>query len=119
MQTRALPFAALTIATILAAGNFAQADDTAKKQDATSTDSSKDDKSIRDAAQKVNLSQQISSLDFHGSVSVGYESTFGKGCHQSGMYSEFAIGKDFQLSKDVTMSVFVAAGHYPNSFLFR
>jgi len=132
MQTRASFSIIASIATagLLLAGNLAVADDgsqqTATKQQAATTTQNapatptdKDAKAVSDSAGKVNLSTPATGLQFHGSVMVGYETTIGSHCHQGGMFSEVDLGTDIKLSKDVTMSIFVGAGRYPNSLFFR
>jgi hypothetical protein len=127
-------FASMAVAAFLTAGSFARADDTTpagqqtsasqsqpvvKKQDASATDTSKTVKPASDAASKYDLSTPVDNLQFHGSVTVGYESTFGKSARQSGMFSQVEINKVFQLSNGATLSLFIGAGRYPNSFGFR
>lgn len=109
----------------LAAISLANADDGApakqaavKKQDVSAKDS-------KEAASKLDLSTPFSTVNFHGSVVAGYETTFGKSAcsgksfHQSGMFSEITLGTDFKLSNDVTMSLLFSAGRYPGSFGLR
>ncbi|HWB59608.1 MAG TPA: hypothetical protein VG733_08950 [Chthoniobacteraceae bacterium] len=111
-------FASLTMAVFLAAGAFARAGDTATNSSTSTSD--KDAKALADSAKKVDLSTDLANLDFHGSATVGYVSTFGKGLkHDSGMFSEAELHKDFKLSKDVTMTVFVGVGHYPGCIGWR
>ena len=129
--------ASMSLAAFILSAGFAMADDTTpqtgtpkkqttvKTQGATTTDA-KDTKAVSDSASKVDLTTPVTRLNFYGSATVGYETTFGKtpwacknGRH-SGMFSELQLGTDFHLTKDVTMSVLVGAGRYPNGYgLFR
>lgn len=109
----------------LAAITLANADDgtpakqaDAKKQEVSAKDS-------KEAASKLDLSTPFSTVNFHGSVVAGYETTFGKSAcsgksyRNSGMFSEITVGTDFKLSNDVTMSLLFSAGRYPGCFWTR
>ena len=82
--------ASMALAACIAAAGIARADDTTqqpdqskkavvvKKQDVATKDSDKNAKAISDSASKLDLSTPVSKLNFYGTATVGYETTFGK-----------------------------------------
>jgi hypothetical protein len=120
--------ASLSLAALVLTGGLLKADDTTQqtdsakstatvnKQGATANGTDKDAKAISDSASKLDFSKPVTKLNFYGSATVGYVTAFGKNSHQGGMFSELQLGTDIHLSKDVTMSLLLGTGRYPNGF---